>query len=99
VQEYTPSRGNDKTARVNAISDLFSSGFVWRPDTRWAKDVAEECAAFPNAPHDDFVDTTTQALIRVRRSGLLQLPSDYKDEEQPLFRSRRGGYYGWTARR
>ena len=34
VSEYTPSRGNDKIARVNAVADLFASGNVWRPNTR-----------------------------------------------------------------
>ena len=42
VQEYTPSRGNDKIARVNAVADLFSSGIVWCPQTRWAEEVVEE---------------------------------------------------------
>ena len=28
VGEYTPSRGNDKISRVNAVSDLFASGIV-----------------------------------------------------------------------
>ena len=28
VQEYTPSRGNDKISRVNAVSDLFASGVI-----------------------------------------------------------------------
>ena len=37
VQEYTPSRGNDKISRVNAVSDLFASGVVWCPETRWAE--------------------------------------------------------------
>ena len=39
VQEYTPSRGNDKISRVNAVSDLFSSGVVWCPETRWGEEV------------------------------------------------------------
>ena len=30
VTEFTPSRGQDKIARVNAVSDLFASG-VWAP--------------------------------------------------------------------
>jgi phage terminase large subunit-like protein len=34
VSEYTPSRGNDKIARVNAVADLFASGIVWAPDRR-----------------------------------------------------------------
>ena len=31
VQEYTPSKGNDKIARLNACADLFASGRVWVP--------------------------------------------------------------------
>jgi len=57
VQEFTPTRGNDKIVRVNAISDLFASGKVWAPPKRWAEEVIEELAAFPNAQHDDFVDS------------------------------------------
>lgn len=97
VQEFTPSRGNDKTARVNAVSDLFSSGMVWRPDTRWATDVANECAAFPNGDNDDYVDTTTQALLRYRKGGFIKLPSDYKDEPE-IFKSRNRARsrYAWS---
>ena len=29
----------------------------------WVAALLEECAAFPNAAHDDQVDATTQALI------------------------------------
>ena len=62
VTEFTPSRGQDKIARVNAVTDLFASGVVWCPPTRWADEVIEECASFPSGDHDDLVDSTTQAL-------------------------------------
>jgi predicted phage terminase large subunit-like protein len=92
VDEYTPSRGNDKIARVNAVSDLFASGTVWAPDTRWAKDVIEEIVAFPVGEHDDFVDTMTQALLRFRNGGFITLPSD--EEDMPSFwRSKKAAYY------
>ena len=42
VGEYTPSRGQDKISRVNAVSDLFRSGIVWAPDSRWAREVIED---------------------------------------------------------
>jgi predicted phage terminase large subunit-like protein len=97
VQEFTPSRGNDKTVRVNAVSDLFSSGMVWRPDTRWAKDVAEECAAFPHGDNDDYVDCTTQALLRYRKGGFITLPSDAKDDPQTFKpRNRVHSRYAWS---
>ena len=80
VQEFSPSRGNDKMVRLNAVADLFTSGKVWAPDTRWAREVIEEIAAFPVGEHDDYVDTTTQALLRYRQGGFISLDSDEKDE-------------------
>lgn len=85
VSEYTPTRGtrqqsNDKIARLNSVSDMFSSGKVWAPDTRWAREVMDQMAAFPNAAHDDLVDTTVQALLRFRQGGFLRLESDEREE-------------------
>jgi predicted phage terminase large subunit-like protein len=91
VQEYTPSRGNDKIARVNAVADLFSSGIVWAPQTRWAEEVIEQFAAFPNAEHDDLVDSSTQALLRFRQGGFVPLHSDEEDEDIDFTRT--ANYY------
>ena len=90
VQEFTPTRGNDKIMRVNSISDIFASGKVWAPATRWADELIEEMAAFPNSEHDDLVDSTTQALIRFRKGGFIRLDSD--EEDGPSYR-RRAAYY------
>jgi len=92
VDEFTPSRGNDKIARVNAVSDLFASGAVWAPDRRWAKDVIEEIVAFPVGEHDDYVDTMTQALLRFRNGGFISLPTDEQDAPTN-WRSRKAAYY------
>lgn len=97
VQEFTPSRGRtkgstDKTARLNACSDLFASGRVWAPDTRWAREVIEEVAAFPVGEHDDYVDTVSQALLRYRQGGFIDLPSDYQDEPL-MFKRKSHAYY------
>ena len=91
VQEYTPSRGNDKISRVNAVSDLFSSGVVWAPQTRWAEEVIEEFASFPNSEHDDLVDSSTQALLRFRQGGFVPLRSD--EEDEPLEHNKTADYY------
>lgn len=91
VQEFTPSRGNDKMVRINAVSDLFASGKVWAPGTRWADEVIEEMAAFPNSDHDDFVDSSTQALIRFRKGGFLRLQTD--EEDEPIRFKRKMAYY------
>ncbi len=92
VQETNPSRGNDKIVRLNAVADLFASGMVWAPDTRWAREVIEEVASFPNGDNDDYVDTTSQALLRFRQGGFIALDSDEPDEPK-FFRRRTHAYY------
>jgi predicted phage terminase large subunit-like protein len=91
VQEFTPSRGNDKMVRINSVSDLFASGRVWAPATRWADELIEEMAAFPNSDHDDLVDSATQALIRFRKGGFIRLQTDEEDEVRSF--RRRVSYY------
>ena len=82
VINFTPSKGNDKHARVNAVAPLFESGMIWAPDQKFAEEVVEECAAFPNGDHDDLVDSTTQAIMRFRQGGLIGHPEDYVDEKK-----------------
>ena len=81
VQEFTPSRGNDKIARVNAVADLFASGSVWCPAKRWAEEVMEQFASFPVGDHDDLVDSSTQALLRYRQGGFITLSHDEQETE------------------
>tara|TARA_B100001250_G_scaffold311386_1_gene273325 strand:+ start:109 stop:1572 length:1464 start_codon:yes stop_codon:yes gene_type:complete len=83
VINYTPSKGQDKHARVNAVSPLFESGIIWAPDEKFAEEVIEECASFPYGDHDDLVDSTTQAVMRFRQGGFVTHPEDYKDEVLP----------------
>jgi predicted phage terminase large subunit-like protein len=91
MSEYTPGKGNDKISRVNAISDLFASGIVWCPETRWAEEVMDELASFPNGDHDDLVDSSSQALMRFRLGGFISIDSDEQDE--PTYHRRRAAYY------
>tara|TARA_R110001599_G_scaffold2153_4_gene11473 strand:- start:540 stop:2012 length:1473 start_codon:yes stop_codon:yes gene_type:complete len=91
VSEYSPGRGRDKIARVNAVSDLFHSGHVWAPKKRWAEEVIEEFAAFPTGDHDDLVDSSTQALLRFRQGGFINLDSD--DPWDDLLPMRKADYY------
>lgn len=92
VQEFTPSKGNDKIARLNAVADMFASGRVWVPNTHWAEELVEEVASFPSGEHDDLVDSMTQALLRYRRGGFLRLASD-EPEPTRYFKRKREGYY------
>ena len=82
VVNFTPSKGNDKHARVNSVAPLFESGMIWAPTQKFADEVIEECAAFPHGDHDDLVDSMTQAVMRFRQGGLIQHPEDYKDPKK-----------------
>lgn len=91
VQEFTPVRGNDKITRLNAVSDLFASGRVWAPNTNWAEEVIDEVASFPAGDHDDYVDSTSLALMRFRQGGYVRTNLD---EEEPVqYFKRKLAYY------
>jgi predicted phage terminase large subunit-like protein len=93
VSEYSPGKGQDKISRLNSVADLFASGKVWAPETRWAEELVDEVASFPSGEHDDLVDSMTLALMRFRQGGFLRLPTDEPDEIK-YFKSRRNqGYY------
>ena len=93
VINFTPSRGNDKHVRVNSVAPLFESGKIWAPmHEHFAQEVVEECASFPFGEHDDYVDSTTQAIMRIRQGGMVRHPEDYKDE--PVIRGKTVKYYG-----
>jgi len=83
VINYTPSKGNDKHARVNSVAPLFESGQIWAPDHKFAEEVIEECASFPYGDHDDLVDSMTQAVMRFRQGGFVSHPEDEKDNSLP----------------
>ena len=93
VSEFTPSRGNDKIARVNAVSDLFASGVVWAPNHRWADEVIEEFAEFPAGEHDDYVDSSTQALLRYRQGGFVQTTQDEEVDDMSDLPVNKPDYY------
>ena len=91
VQDFSPGKGQDKIARLNAVSDMFASGQVWFPENAWASSTVEEILAFPAGEHDDEVDAMTLALMRARKGGLLRLTSDH--DEDNFTPARRPVYY------
>ena len=93
VQEFTPTRGNDKISRLNAVADIFASGKVWAPNTSWAEEVIDEVASFPGAEHDDLTDTVSMALHRFRRGGYVTTDLDAEDEPRYFGRTKNRGYY------
>ena len=83
-----PVKG-DKVARAHACVPTFSAGQVWAPAKNvggnvvflnWAQGVISECAMFPRGEHDDRVDSTTQAINHLRKTGMLQSLDERKDE-------------------
>lgn len=52
-----------KEARVNAVSGVIEAGNVFIPEhAPWKEDYLDQWAGFPAVPHDDMVDSSTQAL-------------------------------------
>ena len=92
VQDFSPGKGQDKIARMNAISDMFASKQVWFPETWWATEVVDELLAFPAGEHDDCVDAATLGLARIRQGGLVQLNTD-RNEEDRISLPRKAAYY------
>jgi predicted phage terminase large subunit-like protein len=90
VTMYSPGgrrAGQDKIARANSVAPVFEAGMVWAPQTKWAQELVEECAAFPNGDNDDLVDSTVQAIMRFRAGNFVALDDDDQPErsEQMAF--------------
>lgn len=63
----------NKLSRVYAVQPEIEAGDVYLPHPRlysWVEGFIASCASFPNAAHDDDVDAMTQALVRLRKSGV-----------------------------
>lgn len=62
ISPITPN--GDKVMRCNAITDSLKSSLVLFPkEKEWLIDYINELCTFPSAKYDDWVDSTTQALI------------------------------------
>ena len=93
VLDYVPSKGRDKHTRVNAVAPIFESGQVYYPHgEKFAEEVIEECAAFPHGEYDDYVDSTTQAMLRYRQGYFVTTYSDEKEEES-VYTQEKNIYY------
>lgn len=80
---YKPDR--DKLSRAHACTPVLQAGRVWMPLKRqWTRDIMDQAVAFPNAAHDDLVDTMTQAILWMRDAYKLKGPSDawWREKEQ-----------------
>ncbi|KKN82040.1 hypothetical protein LCGC14_0313070 [marine sediment metagenome] len=69
VQGWKEERG--KLARAHAVTDIFASMRVWLPpEAPWLQEWKAEHLEFPSADHDDWVDTTTMALLLLQGSAI-----------------------------
>lgn len=97
VVTFSPGRkrgggGLDKTTRMHMASPIFEAGKVWYPaGERFAEEVIEEVASFPNGDHDDFCDSMTMALMRFRQGGFISLHGE--DDLEDSLPGRRREYY------
>lgn len=69
MQEYTgmnvkatPTPTDSKEARFRAVSPRIECGRVYVVEGDWNEDFFAELCAFPNAPHDEFVDILGYAI-------------------------------------
>jgi len=87
VRRYNPGR-EDKAMRLHGVSHIAYNGRVWIPESKkvagefitWAEDFVREVCGFPNSPHDDYVDTFSQALALFRDQQWTAI-GPYVDEE------------------
>jgi len=96
VLTFSPGRrkkGNlDKTTRMHIVSPIFESGKVWYPSgEKFAEDVIEEVASFPNGDHDDYCDSMTMAIMRFRQGGFISL--DGEDQGEDWYPRNKKEYY------
>ena len=88
VGTFAPGRrkgggGLDKITRMHMVSPLFESGKIWAPSEKFADEVIEEVASFPNGEHDDFCDSMTMALMRFRQGGFITLDGEEVEDWGP----------------
>ena len=85
VVTFSPGRrkgGNlDKITRMHMVSPIFQSGKVWYPNRKFADEVIEEVASFPNGDHDDYCDSMTMAIMRFRQGGFVSLQGEDISED------------------
>lgn len=96
VTPYNPGNA-DKMQRLHAVSHLFSNGRVWllesskkpgQPVT-WAEEMISQLCAFPLVEHDDYVDSTTQALRLLRDQHWLRVDLEEEITEYDYTQDRR----------
>jgi predicted phage terminase large subunit-like protein len=71
-----------KRSRAEAVAPCFETGAVHLPDRVWIEEYKAEFIAFPNGDHDDEVDCTSQALMRLMNITLTRLTNEQLKKRQ-----------------
>lgn len=90
VRAWNPGNA-DKMTRLQITASIFSTGRVWLPESSvhkgyvkdWCEGFLSQICAFPDAAHDDYVDSTTQAIRLLKDMGFLDINPDlsYDDDD------------------
>ena len=79
-----------KMQRLQIAAAIITTGRVWIPESEsrpnyvktWAEGFVAQICAFPDAVHDDYVDTATQALRILKDAGWLDIdPAPRYDDD------------------
>lgn len=66
---FSQTPNGDKLVRCHTIKDKIRAGLVLFPkEKEWMVDYVNELCSFPAGKHDDWVDSTTQALIYLNQN-------------------------------
>ncbi len=103
VTRFDPNKHGNKLHRAGIASSLVQGGRVWLPGRApnyvklrpFAQTFLDSCLLFPNAESNDFVDTMSQAFIRIRQGGYVGHPQDpMRQESHSRFRHLDKPLYG-----
>lgn len=104
---YNPGRA-DKLARLYAVSHLFAEGYVWAPESAddkrkgkpmtWAQELIDQVCSFAgrgSLAHDDYVDSTSQAIRYLSDYARMSAtnPEDNEDDETADYTKKPGNPY------
>lgn len=70
-----------KMSRAEAVAPCFEVGTVHLPDRMWINEYIAEFIAFPNGDHDDEIDATSQALMRLMNITMTRLTNEQREKQ------------------
>lgn len=95
IELFDPTQFGDKTARVIACEPIFADEIVYAPELDFADMVINQVTSYPKSPRRDLTDSTSQALLYLRRTGLLLRREEHNrvTTDEAMWRSRERPLY------